>query len=73
MTLRYSGIEIKIADDMRCCNSCYARNYDEADNATGKRVDRILTIKAGQTVISVCDECAQNLVQSLGRQIKTKE
>ena len=23
--MRYSGIEIKIANDMRCCNSCYAK------------------------------------------------
>lgn len=64
--MRYSGIEIKIANDMRCCNSCYAKNYDEEQKGVGKHVGRIITIQAGQTVISLCDECARKLIVSLG-------
>ena len=64
--MRYSGIEIKIANDMRCCNSCYAKNYDEEQKGVGKHVGRIITIQAGKTVISLCDECARKLIVSLG-------
>ena len=51
---------------MRCCNSCYAKNYDEEQKGVGKHVGRIITIQAGQTVISLCDECARKLIVSLG-------
>lgn len=68
--MRYKGIEIKIAEDTRCCNACYARNYDEPGQAMGARVDRLLTIQAGQTVICLCDECARKLIRSLSEQIQ---
>ncbi len=68
--MRYGGIEVKVANDMRCCNSCYARNYDEEGSATGARVDKIFSIRAGQTVITICEECARNLIKSLEEQIK---
>lgn len=67
---RYGGIEIRVASDMRCCNSCYARNYDETAAATGPRVDTIFSVQVGQTVINVCGKCARKLIQSLGEQIE---
>lgn len=67
--MRYGGIEVKAASDKRCCNSCYARNYDEEGTTMGARVDKILSIRAGQTVITVCEECARKLIESLGEQI----
>lgn len=68
--MRYSGIKIQIAADMRCCNSCYARNYDDEGGTTGPRVDRIITIQAGQTTIGLCDKCARKMIESLETQLK---
>lgn len=63
--MKNGGIEIQVAEDMRCCNSCYARNYDEDGQTIGKRVDRIIRIQAGRTVIALCDECVKEMIQSL--------
>lgn len=63
--MRYKGMKVFHAPDMRCCNSCYARNYDDSEAAAGERVERIIQIQAGQSVITLCEKCAAELAEKI--------
>lgn len=60
--MKNGGMKVHVAEEMCCCNSCYARNYDTDGEATGRRVERIWNVCVGQIVIHVCDGCSKQLI-----------
>lgn len=54
------NLNVSVAKEICCCNSCMAQNY--SDEGVGRKVDKIYKLIAGQMVIHLCPECLQELV-----------
>ena len=55
------NISIKQAEEeICCCNSCYAKNYD--DGISDKKVDVLYDVLIGNTLSCLCHDCLVHLV-----------
>ena len=55
-----------VRENIRSCNGCMARTYESSTGISiGHRVDRLWEVVIGNMVVTLCDDCLNNLAQKI--------